>query len=227
MVWPAVVRGGSIDGHLEWCQSVSSADVRSVQCLELPDIPGAFEQWGSEHNLEFLLHRYFAVAARTVWPFVGVRWRAHRPTLTFAGLIPLIVMGAASIESTAEQRAISVTVEGGILVKVASDARLTLSLDAISRWSAQRSSSWGTIRASATGLLYAGSTQPARRVCMCGSANVSCISCNVRGLPGQPGPSKHSSQPRRATDLPIAVSVDGFCRGGSNPRSCEHRCCLR
>ena len=37
-------------------------------------------------------------------------------------------MGAASIESIAEQRAISVTVEGGILVKVASDARLTLSL---------------------------------------------------------------------------------------------------
>jgi hypothetical protein len=129
VVWQAVARGGSVDGRLEWCQSVSSADVRSVQCLELPDVPGAFEEWGSEHNLEFLLHRYFAVAARTVWPLVGVRWRAHRPTLMIAGQIPLIVMGAASVQSTAEQRAISVTVEGGILVKVASDARLTLSLE--------------------------------------------------------------------------------------------------
>ena len=204
MVWPAVVRGGSIDGRLEWCQSVSSADVRSVQCLELPDVPGAFEEWGSEHNLELLLHRYFAVAARTVWPFVGVRWRAHRPTLTIAGQIPLIVMGAASIESTAEQRAISVTVEGGILVKVASHARLTLSLERHQSLVCAKVELVGAIRASATGLLYAGSTRPARPVCMSGSANVSCISCNGPGLAVRPGPSRHSSHPLgRATGLPL------------------------
>ena len=45
------------------------------------------------------------------------------------GLIPLIVMGTVSVESALERRAISVTVEGGILVKVASDARLTISLE--------------------------------------------------------------------------------------------------
>jgi hypothetical protein len=129
VVWLAVARGGSIDVRLEWRQAVSSADVRSVQCLELPDVPGAFEVWGSAHNLEFLLHRYFVVAARSVWPLVGVRWQARRPTLTIVRLIPLIVMGTASVESTGERRAISVTVEGGILVKVASDARLTLSLE--------------------------------------------------------------------------------------------------
>jgi hypothetical protein len=127
--WLAVARGGSVDGCLERCQSVSSADVRSVQCLELPYVPGAFEVWGSAHALEFLLHRYFAVAVRSVWPLAGVRWRAGRPTLVIAGLIPLIVMGPASVESTIETRAISVTVEGGILVKVASSARLTLSLE--------------------------------------------------------------------------------------------------
>ncbi|HEY8746163.1 MAG TPA: hypothetical protein VIU62_23980 [Chloroflexota bacterium] len=129
MVWLAVARGGSVDGRLERCQLVNSADVRSVQCLELPDVPGAFEVWGSAHNLEYLLHSYFAVAARSVWPLVGVRWRARRPTLMIARLIPLIVMGTASVGSTAERREISVTVEGGILVKVASDARLTLSLE--------------------------------------------------------------------------------------------------
>ena len=129
MVWLAVARGGSVDGRLEGSQSVSAADVRSVQCLELPDVPGAFEIWGTAHNLEFLLHRYFAVAARTVWPLVRVRWRARRPTLTIAGLIPLIVMGTASVRSSAERRAISVSVEGGILVMITSDARLTLSLE--------------------------------------------------------------------------------------------------
>ena len=129
MGWLAVARGGSVDGRLERCQLVNSADVRSVQCLELPDVPGAFEVWGSAHNLEYLLHSYFAVAARSVWPLVGVRWRARRPTLMIARLIPLIVMGTASVGSTAERREISVTVEGGILVKVASDARLTLSLE--------------------------------------------------------------------------------------------------
>ena len=129
MVWLAVARGGSVDGRLERCQPVSSADVRSVQCLELPDVPGAFEVWGSAHNLEYLLHKYFAVAARSVWPLVSVRWQARRATLLTGRLIPLIVMGPASVESTAERRAISVTVEGGILVKVASDARLTLSLE--------------------------------------------------------------------------------------------------
>jgi hypothetical protein len=85
--------------------------------------------WGSSHNLEFLLKRYFAVAVRSVWPFVGVHWRAGRPRLMIGGLIPLIVMGTVSVESAVERRAISVTVEGGILVKVASDARLTLSLE--------------------------------------------------------------------------------------------------
>jgi hypothetical protein len=129
VVWLAVARRGSADERLERCQSVSSAHVRSVQCLELPDVPGAFELWGSAHNLEFLLQRYFAVAVRCVWPFVGVHWRAGRPTLMIGGLIPLIVMGTVSVESAVERRAISVTVEGGILVKVASDARLTISLE--------------------------------------------------------------------------------------------------
>ena len=129
MVWLVVARGGSADERLGRCPSVSSARVRSVQCLELPDVPGAFEVWGSAHNLESLLHRYFAVAVRSAWPFFGVQWRAGRPTLMIGGLIPLIVMGTVSIESAVERRAISVTVEGGILVKVASDARLTLSLE--------------------------------------------------------------------------------------------------
>jgi hypothetical protein len=129
VVWLAVARRGSADERRERCQSVSSAHVRSVQCLELPDVPGLFEIWGSAHNLEFLLHSYFGVAARSVWPLVGVRWRARRPTLTIAWLIPLIVMGTATVESTEERRAISVTVEGGILVKVASDARLAISLE--------------------------------------------------------------------------------------------------
>ena len=46
--------GGSVDGRPKVYQSVSCAEVRSVQCLELPDVLGAFEVWGSAHNLEFL-----------------------------------------------------------------------------------------------------------------------------------------------------------------------------
>ncbi len=109
-------------------QSVSS-DVRSVQCVELPDLPGAFESWGNAYGMELLLHGYFEVAARTVRPLVRARWQSGRPTLMIAGLIPLIVMGVASVDSTGERRAISVTVEGGILVHPASSARLTLSLE--------------------------------------------------------------------------------------------------
>ena len=40
MVWLALARRGSADQRRERSQSVSSAHVRSVQCLELPDVPG-------------------------------------------------------------------------------------------------------------------------------------------------------------------------------------------
>ena len=119
----------SDSGLDETDQSVSSADVRSVQSVELPDLPGAFEAWGSPRALVSLLHSYFDVAVRSVWPLVCIQWQAGQPRLMVAGLIPLIVMGAPSIDSTVDRRAIKVAVRGGILVNVASSARLTLSLD--------------------------------------------------------------------------------------------------
>lgn len=103
--------------------------VQSVQCIELPDVPGAFDTWAQPEGLERLLHAYFSLAARSVRPLVQVRWQTGRPTLVVAGLIvPLIVMGVATIESRDERHAISVRVTGGILVGSASRARLTLAL---------------------------------------------------------------------------------------------------
>lgn len=108
----------------------SPGAVRSVQCIELPDVPGAFDTWGQPERLERLLNAYFSLATRSVRPLVRVRWQAGQPTLLLTGLMaPLIVMGLATTESSDERRAISVTVEGGILVRAASSARLTLALD--------------------------------------------------------------------------------------------------
>jgi len=107
----------------------SPGAVRTVQCIELADVPGAFDTWGQPETLERLLHAYFSVAARSLRPLVRVRWRAGRPTLVLAGLkAPLIDMGLATTESSDERRAISVMVEGGILVSATSSARLTLAL---------------------------------------------------------------------------------------------------
>ncbi|MGI9147610.1 MAG: hypothetical protein ACR2IK_13815 [Chloroflexota bacterium] len=82
--------------------------------------------------LERLLHAYFSVAERSVRPLVRVHWQAGRPTLVVAGLmVPLIRMGGASTESSDERRAISVTVDSGLLVSAASSARLTLALERV------------------------------------------------------------------------------------------------
>jgi hypothetical protein len=93
-------------------------------------VPGAFELWAQTDRLEGLLHGYFSVAARSTGHVVRVRWRAGQPTLVLAGLsVPLIVMSAPTTESSGQRRAISVTVEGGLLVRPASAARLALTLE--------------------------------------------------------------------------------------------------
>jgi hypothetical protein len=102
----------------------------SVQRIELPDVPGAFETWGERDGLECLLDAYFYVAARSVRPLVRIRWQAGRPTLELTWLrAPLIVMGPRTTELSPNRRAISVTVEGGLLARPDLSARLTLALN--------------------------------------------------------------------------------------------------
>jgi hypothetical protein len=102
----------------------------SVQSIELSATPGAFDSWGRPGSLERLLHAYFDTATRMVEPLVRVRWNRGAPSIVLVGsATQLIVMSAASVESSGERRAIRVTVTGGLLVDSASTACLSIVLD--------------------------------------------------------------------------------------------------
>jgi hypothetical protein len=103
----------------------------SSQCISLPDVPaGVFASWARPDRLGLMLEAYFAVAERTAARLARVRWLDRGPAILLLGLagVPLIEMGRPGFELGPRRRAITVAVEGGLLVMPGSRARLIIEL---------------------------------------------------------------------------------------------------
>jgi len=102
---------------------------RSTQSIVLPDVPDAFDDWGTAHRLVDLLRAYFFVAESSVGRLARTRWRGTQPELAlFWPSVPFITMDEPAIELSADRRAISVGITGGLLVMPSSQSRLVIEL---------------------------------------------------------------------------------------------------
>jgi hypothetical protein len=77
-----------------------------------------------------MLDAYFSVAERCTLRLVRVRWESESPRFVLVWpRLTLIAMGRPTYESSADRRAISLSVNGGLLVNPASSARLAIALE--------------------------------------------------------------------------------------------------
>jgi hypothetical protein len=96
----------------EW-ERLEDGGIRSVQSTVLAY---AHPAWPKADRLEQLLRQYFAVAERCTGPLLRVRWRDGAPAVTpLWPPLPLIAMGAPSVEQHAGLQSISVPICGGLL----------------------------------------------------------------------------------------------------------------
>jgi hypothetical protein len=76
-----------------------------------------------------MLRAYFSVAERCAGRLVRIHWMGSRPAIGLAWpRVLLIAMEEPTLELTADRRAISVAIEGGLLVMPASQPRLVIAL---------------------------------------------------------------------------------------------------
>jgi hypothetical protein len=111
----------------------------STQWIALPDDMSDFDSRTNPDALLRMLQQYLAVAQRCVCGLVRVRWSDGRPRFVLAWPpVTMIQMGEPTYETLPERSAVSVTVDGGLLVADGSGARLAIAVTRLrdSAWAA-------------------------------------------------------------------------------------------
>jgi hypothetical protein len=108
----------------------SPGEYESIQSVTLPCSPDTFDSYAQPDRLTRMLHGYFAVAAGSTLRLVRVRWEADGPRfILILPLVTLIAMAEPRYESSADRRAISLAVIGGLLVNPAASGCLAIALE--------------------------------------------------------------------------------------------------